>query len=52
MRPGRMPNSPARFISLEGIDGAQSRLGAAGQQAHVDSLDVVYDKLKKLLGGG
>ncbi|MEH6568911.1 MAG: Hpt domain-containing protein [Halioglobus sp.] len=42
---------PTDGIALDGIEGAQQRLGAAGQLAHVDSLESVYDKLKKLYSG-
>ena len=37
--------------ALDGIEAAQQRLSAAGQLAHVDSLDSVYAKLKKLCAG-
>lgn len=43
--------APADGIALDGIEGAQQRLSAAGQLAHVDSLESVYDKLKKLYSG-
>lgn len=42
---------PADGIALDGIEGAQQRLSAAGQLAHVDSLESVYEKLKKLYSG-
>lgn len=42
---------PAESTALDGIEGAQQRLSAAGQLAHVDSLESVYDKLKKLYSG-
>ena len=42
---------PADTEALDGIDAAQQRLSAAGQLAHVDSLDSVYDKLKRLYSG-
>ncbi len=41
----------AETDALEGIEGAQQRLGAAGQMAHVDSLGEVYRKLEKLYSG-
>jgi hypothetical protein len=37
--------------ALDGIEGAQQRLSAASQLAHVDSLESVYEKLKKLYSG-
>ena len=43
--------APADGIALDGIEGAQQRLSAAGQLAHVDSLESVYGKLKKLYSG-
>jgi hypothetical protein len=42
---------PVDGIALNGIEGAQQRLVAAGQLSHVDSLETVYDKLKKLYSG-
>ncbi|MFK8047243.1 MAG: Hpt domain-containing protein [Halioglobus sp.] len=42
---------PAESMALEGIERAQQRLSAAGQLAHVDSLESVYGKLKKLYSG-
>lgn len=42
---------PAESTALDGIEGAQQRLSAAGQLAHVDSLESVYEKLKKLYSG-
>ena len=41
----------AETDALEGIEGAQQRLGAAGQMAHVESLAEVYKKLEKLYSG-
>ncbi len=41
----------AETEALDGIEGAQARLGAAGQLAHVDSLESVHAKLKKLYDG-
>ncbi|MEH6580635.1 MAG: Hpt domain-containing protein [Halioglobus sp.] len=48
---GKEGTEPADTIALDGIDGAQQRLNAAGQMPHVDSLDSVYSKLEKLYSG-
>ena len=44
-------DDPVESIALEGIERAQHRLNAAGQVAHADSLETVYEKLQKLYGG-
>jgi chemotaxis protein histidine kinase CheA len=44
-------DDPIESIALEGIERAQHRLNAAGQVAHADSLEAVYQKLEKLYGG-
>ena len=44
-------DDPVDSIALEGIERAQHRLNAAGQVAHADSLETVYEKLQKLYGG-
>ena len=44
-------DDPVESIALEGIERAQHRLNAAGQVAHADSLEAVYQKLEKLYGG-
>jgi hypothetical protein len=49
---GKPGVEPADTAALDGIEGAQHRLGAAGQLAHVDSLDCVYAKLRKVYAGG
>ncbi len=36
---------------LDGVEAAMLRLSAAGQQAHTDSLQAVYDKLKSVYRG-
>ncbi|MFT6050516.1 MAG: HPt (histidine-containing phosphotransfer) domain-containing protein [Halioglobus sp.] len=41
----------ADALSLESIENAQIRLTAAGQGAHADSLQAVYDKLSELSSG-
>jgi len=41
----------SQIEALEGIDGAQIRLSAAGQGVHADSLQVVLDQLDKLNNG-
>lgn len=38
-------------VALEGIEAAQQRLLAAGQMAHADSLQQVYDNLEALFAG-
>jgi hypothetical protein len=48
---GKPGVEPADTTALDGIEGAQHRLGAAGQLAHVDSLGCVYAKLRKLYAG-
>lgn len=44
-------DDPVESIALEGIERAQHRLNAAGQVAHADSLEAVYQKLQNLYGG-
>ena len=44
-------DDPVESVALEGIERAQHRLNAAGQVAHADSLETVYEKLQKLYGG-
>ncbi len=44
-------DEPGEGAALEGIERAQHRLNAAGQVAHADSLEAVYEKLQKLYGG-
>ena len=39
-------------VALEGIEAAQQRLTAAGQIAHADSLQQVYEQLDTLFAGG
>ena len=38
-------------VALDGVEGAQQRLGAAGQLGHVDSLEAVYVRLEKIYAG-
>jgi len=44
-------DDPVESVALEGIERAQHRLNAAGQVAHADSLEAVYEKLQQLYGG-
>jgi chemotaxis protein histidine kinase CheA len=42
---------PSGSVVIDSIEGAQQRLNAAGQLAHVDSLEDVYNKLEKMYAG-
>ncbi|MEP1471358.1 MAG: Hpt domain-containing protein [Halieaceae bacterium] len=44
-------DDPIESVALEGIERAQHRLNAAGQVAHAESLEAVYEKLQQLYGG-
>jgi len=48
---GKPGVEPADTTAIDGVEGAQQRLEAAGQFAHVDSLAGVLSKLKSLYAG-